>query len=76
MSELDTEARSAGNAAIAALRKALVDAETRLEWFSEEFIQAKEQLGRAQVDVLQLEEAIAELRRKEVNQTGGDGHEG
>ena len=75
MSELDTEARSAGNAAIAALRKALVDAETRLEWFSEEFIQAEEQLGRAQVDVLQLEEAIAELHRKEVNQKGGDGHE-
>jgi len=68
MSELDTEARPAGNAAVDALRKALADAESRLQRFNAEFAQAEEQLGKAQIEVVDLMEALSRLQR------GGDGH--
>jgi len=70
MSELDTEARSAGNAAITALRSALADAESRLQRFNAEFAQAEQQLGKAQIEVVELMEALSRLHR------GGDGHGG
>jgi len=70
MSELDTEARSAGNAAIDALRKALADAESWLQQLSAEIAQAEEHLEKGQVEVVELMEALSRLHR------GGDGHGG
>jgi len=68
MSERKKDARPAGNAAVDALRKALADAESRLQRFNAEFAQAEEQLGKAQIEVVDLMEALSRLQR------GGDGH--
>jgi len=70
MSELDIEARSAGNVAIDALRKALADAESWLQQLSAEIAQAQEHLEKGQVEVVELMETLSRLQR------GGDGHGG
>jgi len=69
MSELGTEARSTGNAAIDALRKVLADAESWLQQLNAELAQAEEHLEKGQVEVVELMEAFSRLQR------GGDGHE-
>ena len=67
MSELDTEARKAGNAAIDALRKALDSAETRINWAVEITAVAQRHREAAIQEVADLKQAMAVLRR-------GDGH--
>ena len=69
MTELDTDARRTGVAAVAALRRALEDAEYRVEWFSAELVQVEERLGEAQAEA-------DELRQKIVKLQGGDSHGG
>jgi len=67
MSELDTEARKAGNAAIDALRKALDSAETRINWAVEITAVAQRHREAAIQEVADLKQAMAMLR-------GGDSH--
>jgi hypothetical protein len=69
MSELDTEARSAGNAAITALRSALDSAENRIKWAVEVTAVAQRHREAAIREVADLKQALAVLRR-------GDGHGG
>ena len=69
MSELDKEARSAGNAATDALRKALDSAESRIQWAVEITAVAQRHREAAIQEVADLKKAMAVLR-------GGDGHEG
>ena len=67
MSELDIEARSAGSAAIDALRKALDSAETRIKWAVEITAVAQRHREAAIQEVADLKQAMAVLG-------GGDGH--
>jgi len=67
MSELDTEARSTGNAAVQSLRSALETAEFRVRRFSAEGKKAQAYLQQAQCQAAELKEALSRLQ-------GGDGH--
>jgi len=66
MSELDTEARSAGNAAIHALRDLLGLAENRVRWSAKEIAEAQHRLEAEAQEVADLKQALAKLQ-------GGDG---
>ena len=68
MSELDTEARSAGNAAIDALRRALDSAESRIKWAVEVTAVAQRHREAAIREVADLKQALAVIG-------GGDSHE-
>jgi len=67
MSELDTEARTAGNAAVDALRSALDSAENRIRWAVEVTAVAQRHREAAIREVAGLKQALAVLG-------GGDGH--
>jgi hypothetical protein len=67
MSELDTEARTAGNAAVDALRSALDSAENRIRWAVEVTAVAQRHREAAIREVADLKQALAVLG-------GGDGH--
>ena len=69
MSELDTDARTAGNAAIAALRSALDLAESQARWAKEEIAKAQQRLEAAAQEAADFRQALAKLQ-------GGDGHAG
>jgi hypothetical protein len=69
MSELDTEARSAGNAAIHTLRSLLDSAENRARWAAEEVAAAQRRLEAEAQEVADLKQALTRLQ-------GGDGHGG
>ena len=71
MSEHDTEARSAGNAAIDALRKALDSAESRIKWAVEITAVAQRHREAAIREAADLKQAMAVLKAR-----GGDDHEG
>jgi len=68
MSELDTEVRSAGNAAIDALRRALDSAENRIKWAVEITAVAQRHREAAIREVADLKQALAVIG-------GGDRHE-
>ena len=69
MSELDTSARTAGNAAIDALRSALESADFRVRRFTAEAGEAQFLLEQARREVTEIKEALARLQ-------GGESHEG
>jgi len=71
MSERDIKARSAGNAAIDALRKALDSAESRIKWAVEITAVAQRHREAAIREAADLKQALAVLKAR-----GGDDHEG
>jgi prefoldin subunit 5 len=67
MSELDTEARSAGNAAIVVLQVNLKTLQSRLHQLAAELAEVQGYVGEAQLEA-------AELRQLLERRQGGDSH--
>jgi hypothetical protein len=69
MSELDTEARSAGKRASARLAKATRKAQVRVRWLTQDLLELRFHLDK-------IQEEVGSIDRAESKPQGGDGHEG
>jgi hypothetical protein len=67
MSDLDTEARSAGKPATARLAKATRKAQVRVRWLTQDLLELRFHLDKVQ-------EEVARLDRAKSKSQGGDGH--